>query len=90
MTSNSLLKYCLFYKGEVICPPKYDGKNAGKLWKAEQFVCEELYNLVDNSKPHQSFVQYVSDYVQKWSPFRFKEIMNEYFDRDNELKSKLL
>lgn len=48
MTSNSLLKYCLFYKGEVICPPKYDGKNAGKLWKAEQFVCEELYNLVDN------------------------------------------
>ncbi len=31
MTYNQLLKYCYFYKGEVICPKEFDKKNEGEL-----------------------------------------------------------
>ena len=51
MNETSILQYCYFYKGEEICPKQYDGKNEGKLWQAEKFICEELFGLVDNSPP---------------------------------------
>lgn len=53
MNETSILQYCYFYKGEEICPKQYDGKNEGKLWQAEKFICEELFGLVDNSTPEQ-------------------------------------
>ena len=51
MNETSILQYCYFYKGEEICPKQYDGKNEGKLWQAEKFICEELFGFVDNSTP---------------------------------------
>ena len=89
MNETSLLQYCHFYKGEELCPKRYDGKNGGKLWQAEKFICEELFGLVDNSNPRISMAQFVSDYVQKWSPYKFRDVMETYFEKFPESRSQL-
>ena len=88
MNETSILQYCYFYKGEEICPKQYDGKNEGKLWQAEKFICEELFGLVDNSTPRISTAQLVSDYVQKWSPYNFRDVMETYFEKFPESRSQ--
>lgn len=94
MTSNAMIRYCRYYKGEAICPPQYDGTNAGKLWQAEKFVCEEFFNLINWVVPYHSFIEYVSAYVEKWSPYKCEEIMNEYFnnrpDKYSDIRSKTI
>ena len=90
MNETSILQYCYFYKGEEICPKQYDGKNEGKLWQAEKFICEELFGLVDNSTPRISTAQLVSDYVQKWSPYKFRDVMETYFENFPESRSQLI
>ena len=94
MTSNAMIRYCRYYKGEAICPPQYDGTNAGKLWQAEKFVCEEFFNLINWVVPYYSFIEYVSAYVEKWSPYKCEEIMNEYFnnrpDKYSDIRSKTI
>ena len=94
MTNNAMIKYCRYYKGEAICPPQYDGTNAGKLWQAEKFVCEEFFNLINWVVPYYSFIEYVSAYVEKWSPYKCEEIMNEYFnnrpDKYSDIRSKTI
>ena len=102
MTSNAMIRYCRYYKGEAICPPQYDGTNAGKLWQAEKFVCEEFFNLINwvgwtaenSADPYYSFIEYVSAYVEKWSPYKCEEIMNEYFnnrpDKYSDIRSKTI
>ena len=89
MNEKTLLQHCHFYKGEAICPPQFDGKDAGKLWQAEKIICEDLPELVKNPNPRESMAQTVSDYVQKWSPFKFQEIMDTYFEKYPDLRSKL-
>ena len=89
MTSNAMIKYCRYYKGEAICPPQYDGTNAGKLWQAEKFVCEEFFNLINWVVPYYSFIEYVSAYVEKWSPYKCEEIMNEYFNNRPDIYSDI-
>ena len=89
MTSNAMIRYCRYYKGEAICPPQYDGTNAGKLWQAEQFVCEEFFNLINWVVPYYSFIEYVSAYVEKWSPYKCEEIMNEYFNNRPDIYSDI-
>ena len=94
MTSNAMIRYCRYYKGEAICPPQYDKTNAGKLWQAEKFVCEEFFNLINWVVPYYSFIEYVSAYVEKWSPYKCEEIMNEYFnnrpDKYSDIRSKTI
>ena len=89
MTSNAMTRYCRYYKGEAICPPQYDGTNAGKLWQAEKFVCEEFFNLINWVVPYYSFIEYVSAYVEKWSPYKCEEIMNEYFNNRPDIYSDI-
>lgn len=89
MTSNAMIRYCRYYKGEAICPPQYDGTNAGKLWQAEKFVCEEFFNLINWVVPYYSFIEYVSAYVEKWSPYKCEEIMNEYFNNRPDIYSDI-
>ena len=89
MNETSILQYCYFDKGEEICPKQYDGQNEGKLWQAEKFICEELFGLVDNSTPRISTAQLVSDYVQKWSPYKFRDVMETYFEKFPESRSQL-
>ena len=89
MTSNAMIRYCRYYKGEAICPPQYDGTNAGKLWQAEKFVCEEFFNLISWVVPYYSFIEYVSAYVEKWSPYKCEEIMNEYFNNRPDIYSDI-
>lgn len=89
MTNNAMIKYCRYYKGEAICPPQYDGTNAGKLWQAEKFVCEEFFNLIDWVAPYHCFIEYVSAYVEKWSPYTCDAIMKEYFDHRPDIYSDI-
>ena len=89
MTNNAMIKYCRYYKGEAICPPQYDGTNAGKLWQAEKFVCEEFFNLINTIVPYFGFIEYVSAYIEKWSPYKCDAIMKEYFDHRPDIYSDI-
>lgn len=89
MTYEQILQYCHFFKGEAICPQYYDGKTEGKLWQAEKTICEDLPNLVDSLNPEISLAQAVSLYIGKWSPYKLFEIMDVYFEKCTDLRSKL-
>jgi hypothetical protein len=90
MLQQYLLPGCLFFKGEAICPSQYDGKNTGKLWEAEKFVYENLHDKISKNDAERELAQWVSYYVQKWSPYKYEIIMDDYFKHRPYLKSKLL
>lgn len=81
MTETQLLKYCLFYRGEVLVPVEYDGKAEGKIWAAEKIICEQMPNDVDESNPALSMAELVSAYVGKWSPYKYADVMSVYLDK---------
>lgn len=78
MTTQDIIQYCFFYKGEELIPSKFDQKNEGKLWVAEKFICEEIPHLIDKKNPRNSIKQYIESYVSKWSPYKYDDIMNTY------------
>ena len=89
MIEQQILPFCHFYKGEAICPPKFDGKHEGKLWQAEMMVCTHFNKCVDASNPQLSVAQLVSSYVGKWAPYKFREVMDVYFKCVPEMRSKV-
>lgn len=78
MTTQDIIKYCFFYKGEELIPPKFNKKNEGKLWVAEKYICEEIPHLIDEKNPRKSMQLYIESYVGKWSPFKYNEVMETY------------
>lgn len=89
MTYDQLLQYCFFFRGEAICPQHYENKHEGKLWQAEKAICEDLSSLVDSSNARVSIARAVSLYVGKWHPYKLFDIMDIYFEKCPELRSKL-
>ncbi len=90
MTEQELLKYCFFYKGEALCPPRYDQKDEGKLWQAEKVVCEELQHMVDTDNPRTSIAKVIAAYVAKWSPWTFEQVMRVYFAQAPDIKDVVM
>ena len=59
-------------------PEEYDGKNEGKLWLAEKFICEEIPHLIDRENLRMSIRDYIESYVGKWAPWETESIMKTY------------
>lgn len=90
MTESQLLKYCLFYKGETLPPVEFNQTNAGKLWQAEKYICENLANNIAPDSPALEMATLVEAYVGKWAPFSANEVMSQYWERcPDEVRSKL-
>ncbi len=88
MTEAQLLKFCLFYKGEALCPEQFDQTPEGELWAAEKFVCEDLQGQIDESDPQRSMANWVASHVGKWDPFGWREVMAIYLAKVPNLKLK--
>jgi hypothetical protein len=89
MTETQLLKYCLFYNGEVLCPERFARTSEGELWTAEKYVCENLQGKIDESDPQLSLARWVAAYVGKWDPFGWREVMNIYMKLIPDSKSRV-
>ncbi|WP_288510136.1 hypothetical protein [uncultured Prevotellamassilia sp.] len=90
MTTEDIMKYCFFYKGETIIPSRFVKKNEGKLWVAEKYICEDIPNLIDKENPRRSIASYIAAYVGKWAPFNFMDIMATYFKKSPDVKDFIL
>lgn len=81
MNKTELLKYCYFFKDEKQCPQSYDGKHEGKLWQAEKMICEYMTELVHKDNPRESMANAIAMYIEKWSPYKYLEVMDIYFEK---------
>lgn len=81
MTAEDILKYCHFYKGEVIMPESLEGTNEGQLWIAEKAVCEEFANNIHASTAQKDVASIVAAYVGKWNPYGLADVMNTYLTK---------
>ena len=70
MLEQDLLKYCFYYKGEVLNPFDDKHQNEGRLWIAEKMVCEEFPYLVDEKDPQKQMASLIANFVYDNLPFR--------------------
>lgn len=89
MSYEEVLKYCHFFKGEISCPKSYDNKHEGKLWRAEQHICEYMPSLVDGTNPRVSFARVIYAYIGKWDPYGVYDVMETYFEKCPDLRSEI-
>lgn len=81
MTREEVLRYCFFYKGEVLCPQKYLDTIEGELWQSERFVCEEIPHKVSASNPRVSLAEWVCVYTGKWDPYDYQKALELYLEK---------
>lgn len=79
MTPEDILKYCHFYKGEVIMPEYLENTNEGQLWIAEKVVCENFASNIRANAAQKDVASLVASYVGKWNPYGLTDVMSAYF-----------
>lgn len=87
MTAEDILKYCHFYKGEVLMPDSLEETNEGQLWLAEKTVCEEFVNGIHVDTAQKDVASIVAAYVGKWNPYELSDVMNTYLTKVPEVET---
>ncbi len=79
MTTQELIQFCHYYKGEKECPST--DKIFAQLWTAEMMACTDLINMVSDNNPKHDLHNVVFAYVSKWNPYSYWETLDEYIKK---------
>ena len=90
MTEQEVMKFCHYYKGEAIVPLSFEQKYEHALWLAEKYICEELFNQIEEENPRRYIADIIASYVSKWMPYEFGDIMNVYWEKVPDLKADIM